>query len=65
MNTSDIGLKLLVWLLIVVLIGLFRLRKPRHVPTILTYLVVVVSALMLGRYIGIAEIMMQIRFLHF
>jgi hypothetical protein len=65
MNSNDIAIKFFGWLAIVILIGVIKLRPPRRVPTIVGYVLVVVSALMLGRYIGIAETMMRIPYLHF
>jgi hypothetical protein len=65
MNSNDIAVRLFGWLAIVILIGVVKLRPPRRIPTILGYVLVVVTSLMLGRYIGIAETMMRIPYLHF
>lgn len=51
--------------LVVLLLAVSTLMGRRTIITPFRYLAIVVSALMLGRYIGIAETMMQIRFLHF
>lgn len=55
MTEKEIVIKVLVWLLVAICIGYARLGGIRKVPTAFSYAAVVLSALMLGRYLGIAE----------
>lgn len=55
MSIEELRMKLAVWALIVIVIAFAKLSRPRRLPTLMGYALVVLSAAALGRYLGLAE----------